>query len=116
MKHELLIEVSGDRELSVEVDVEFGYDGIGAYECHGYKGYDKGNLCIEGYSVVSVKDAATGAKVEIDAEIETAIEAAFERAEADIYAACADDGDDYPDSEPEDREERDYSATDRADG
>ena len=113
MKFDLTIEVSGDRELEVEIDVDLGMDGIGAYECHGYKGFDSGNLCIEGYSIVSVTDK--GNPVEVDAEIETAIEAEFERRDADIYEAYgeANDGSDYPDIEPE---ERDYSATDRADG
>lgn len=115
MKFDLTIEVSGDRELEVEIDVALGMDGIGAYECHGYKGYDAGQLCIEGYTVVSV--TGKDGPVAVDAEIEAAIESEFERRDADIYEAYgeANDGSDYPDKEPEDRETEAYYAADDKD-
>ena len=41
MKHDFYVEYN-DQEIKVEVDCDIGLNGIGHYECHGAKGFDKG--------------------------------------------------------------------------
>ena len=47
-----------DETYNVEFDVTdyiIAYDGIGAYECHGYKGYNKGLPYIEEFKISNLK-------------------------------------------------------------
>ena len=43
-----------ENEYIVAVNFWVGKDGIGAYECHGYRGYDVGRDCLEDWEIVSV--------------------------------------------------------------
>ncbi len=46
----LEISLASGRDIEVEATFEYegGMDGIGPYECHGYKGFDKGEWQVEG--------------------------------------------------------------------
>jgi hypothetical protein len=48
----------GGEDLILDVDVDdLGNDGIGPYECHGYRGYDHGRDYVEDFTIVAVRDA-----------------------------------------------------------
>lgn len=43
-------------EYEIQAKVEFGNDGIGAYECHGFKGFDRGKTVIDEIIIESIKN------------------------------------------------------------
>lgn len=49
-------EILKDRELTVTASIEsIGNSGIGAYECHGYRGYDRGVDFVEEYEIDAIE-------------------------------------------------------------
>jgi hypothetical protein len=47
-----------DEDLILDVDIlSIGNTGIGSYECHGTRGYDKGRDYVEDWSVRMIRDA-----------------------------------------------------------
>jgi hypothetical protein len=41
-------------EIDIRID-SAGWDGIGAYECHGYKGFDKGRYGVDDYTILALR-------------------------------------------------------------
>ena len=68
MQIEFTVPVRG-RELEVGVEVShdhWGNDGIGSYECNGYRGYDQGRDSLEEYQIDSIQVFSTRRKEYIE--------------------------------------------------
>ena len=59
-----------EKEIEVSVDISIYFDGIGAYEYWGQKGYDKGNLCSDINEIIYDKSGLTEDEInQIEKEI-----------------------------------------------
>lgn len=54
----------GYREYEIELDVDVANDGIGAYECHGFRGVDHGTDYVEGWNIEGISH--DGKEVDFD--------------------------------------------------
>lgn len=83
-----------DKEVDIEVDIDYAVEnnGIGPYEYWGFKGYDKGQDCVNIYSTEWNKTGFSPEEIEI---VEEAIEKEKKHWEAEIET------DDYVDDPPE---------------
>lgn len=86
-----------EMELTLEIEYETSYDGIGPYEFWGFKGFDKGHLCVDINEIIYDKDGLSQEEI-------TLIEKQIEKEIEDIQAACLKDLEDIKSS----REESDY--------
>ncbi len=66
-----------DREYDIEfeaTDIEVGNDGIGGYECWGYRGYDKGRDYVEDFKVEDLKVFRCGRMIKVTPKLQQHIE------------------------------------------
>lgn len=66
-----------DREYDIEfeaTDIEVGNDGIGGYECWGYRGYDKGRDYVEDFKIEGLKVFRCGRKIRVTPKLQEHIE------------------------------------------
>jgi len=74
IKTEMLIR---DREYEIEFDatnIEVGNDGIGGYECWGYRGYDKGRDYVEDFKIANLQVFRNGRKIKMTPKLHQHIE------------------------------------------
>jgi len=69
------------QEVEIEISFSTSRDGIGPYEYWGFKGFDKGNLCIDISSIDYNKTS-------IPSEDMPLIQAVIEKEMDNIYSAC----------------------------
>ena len=62
-KYDLYAEV-GEKEVKFEITYDIGYNGIGQYECHGVKGFDKGEVELDITDVKFDKTNLTAAEID----------------------------------------------------
>lgn len=71
-------------EIEISIQYETSYDGIGPYEFWGFKGFDKGELCIDIDSITYSKDNLPPEHIQF-------IELAIEKEINKIKECCLDD-------------------------
>jgi len=84
-------------EITLEVEYETSNDGIGPYEFWGFRGFDKGNLCVDISKISYDKDGLSQEEIDL-------IEKQIQKEMEDIHAACLQDIEDIKSA----REESDY--------
>ncbi len=66
-----------DREYDIEfdaTDIEVGNNGIGGYECWGYRGYDRGRDYVEDFKIENLKIFRCGREIKVTPKLQRHIE------------------------------------------